>query len=155
MAFTLFLDMTPEKVNPTRDVLCCRGERARSREKAFCSAINYNTMADLSRPYFQCNGATVAREAIRLESLDDLASPFWFQKSSLPVIFTFSPITLLDQIAGFFDLTLAEMTFQRSRQELNLKYLYKSLYHSNRASPIAPALKRQGSTMEGYRLWEV
>lgn len=58
-------------------------------------------MANLSRPHFQCNGATVAREAIRLESLDDLASPFWFQKSSLPVIFTFSPITLLDQIAGF------------------------------------------------------
>lgn len=38
--------------------------------------INYNTMANLSRPHFQCNGATVAREAIRLESLDDLASPF-------------------------------------------------------------------------------
>lgn len=56
--------------------------------------VSYHSRLDLTRPHFLYNVATVARD-VQLASLDDLVSPFRFQRFSQDLIFIFIPIMLL------------------------------------------------------------
>jgi hypothetical protein len=56
--------------------------------------VSYHSRLDLARPHFLYNAATVARD-VKLAMLDDLVSPFRFQRFSQDLIFIFIPIMLL------------------------------------------------------------
>lgn len=92
-------------------------ERGRGTERRhFHPAINSNTVVlplGLSRPPFLYKVATVA-------GLADPASPSWFQKSPLPTIFTFFPITLLDEMASV--LTVCQLR-RPSKEDLDKSWI--------------------------------
>jgi hypothetical protein len=84
MAFILVFGRLSGKIinYSTRGMQCYKAEKTRSREVILPVSYKHSGH-DLSRPRFLYNAATVVREVVQLELLDDLVSPFQFQFSLL------------------------------------------------------------------------